>query len=361
MATKFTIGFWAAAIGIPMVLIGMALLSFRVWHANVTAPPYTPAYSATPAVAAAVPTPAWRRVATFDSGLIEAEWLCAEEPDRVWVGSADRAVALDAAGRILTQRALPAGARAMAVDPARSCCYVALTDRVAVVSAAGLKIGEWVPPGDRTLLTSVAIDAHSLYAADAGQRIVWRFDRETGAVTGRLGGRDPERDIPGFILPSPYFPLAMAPDGLLRVANTGRHSIEAYTAEGDLETRWGEASWAVEGFVGCCNPAGLAIARDGRFVTSEKGIRRIKVYDERGRFEALVAAGDELADPASSDSRPCPVAVAPGAEGAGWRIWALIPGTGRIQVFEPREDRLVSRESAAPAAPNPGERSAVEK
>ena len=55
-----------------------------------------------------------------------------------------------------------------------------------------------------------------------------------------IGARDPDRNIRGFVVPSPYFCVRMAPDGLLRVTNPGEHQIEAYTLDGDLETGVGQ-------------------------------------------------------------------------------------------------------------------------
>lgn len=47
-----------------------------------------------------------------------------------------------------------------------------------------------------------------------------------------------------------------------------------------------------EGFCGCCNPSNFAILSDGSFVTSEKGIERIKVYLPDGTFKCIVAGPD---------------------------------------------------------------------
>jgi hypothetical protein len=49
-----------------------------------------------------------------------------------------------------------------------------------------------------------------------------------------------------------------------------------------------------EGFSGCCNPAFFTFLSDGRFVTSEKGLVRIKTYKVSGEFEGVVAAPDKF-------------------------------------------------------------------
>ena len=48
---------------------------------------------------------------------------------------------------------------------------------------------------------------------------------------GRIGEKNKERNVPGLIVPSPYLDVKLARDGLLRVNNTGRHRVEAYTPE----------------------------------------------------------------------------------------------------------------------------------
>jgi hypothetical protein len=95
--------------------------------------------------------------------------------------------------------------------------------------------------------------------------------------------------VPGFIIPSPYFDLAMGEDGNVWVVNPGRHQLEKYTPDGRLLTSWSKASMDVKGFCGCCNPSNIAILPGGAFVTSEKAIERVKIYDQQGNFVCLVA------------------------------------------------------------------------
>jgi hypothetical protein len=121
----------------------------------------------------------------------------------------------------------------------------------------------------------------------------------------RIGGKNKVRNIPGFVIPSPYFDLAIADDGLLRVVNPGRHRIEAYTFGGDLEFWWGTYSPNVEGFCGCCNPVNFAILKDGGFVTAEKGLVRVKVYDADGKFAGVVAGPEQLIE--ACDAKICQV------------------------------------------------------
>jgi len=97
--------------------------------------------------------------------------------------------------------------------------------------------------------------------------------------------------------------VAMGGDGLLRVVNPGLHKIEAYTPEGLLEQplSWGTTGFDIKGFCGCCNPAAMAIFPDGRFVTGEKGLPRVKVYSPEGHFQCVVA-GPKTLDPTAKNA-----------------------------------------------------------
>ena len=90
----------------------------------------------------------------------------------------------------------------------------------------------------------------------------------------RIGEKDAERGITGFGVPSPFLGIVLGSDGLLYVNNLGHHRVEACTFDGDLGRTWGKPSLAIDGFCGCCNPIGVAVLPDGRFVTCEKGLQQ---------------------------------------------------------------------------------------
>jgi len=180
--------------------------------------------------------------------------------------------------------------------------YVGMPGRVEVYDGQGNQLASWDSLGQDAVLTSIAVSKTDVFVADAGNRIVLHYDT-TGKLINRIGGKaapverpegGEDRNVPGFVIPSPHFDLAVAKDGLLRVVNPGRRRIEAYTLNGDLEFWWGESSVAVEGFCGCCNPVNFALLPDGGFVTCEKGLVRVKVYDSEGRFVGVVAGPGQL-------------------------------------------------------------------
>lgn len=234
---------------------------------------------------------------------------CVQTGEQTATGFArSRAIALDADGRLYvagdkgvnifdTGGGL-AESLSFDVEPAALCVdggelYICMRNFVRVYDLQSGSFEDWQARGERSYFTSIAVDKDDVFVADAGGRIVLRYDK-SGQLLNEIGKKDPERNIPGFSIPSPYFDLSVADDGLLRVVNPGRHRIEAYTYRGDLEFYWGSYSTQVEGFCGCCNPVNFAILDDGRFVTAEKGLTRIKIYDIDGNFENVVAGPEQL-------------------------------------------------------------------
>jgi hypothetical protein len=171
--------------------------------------------------------------------------------------------------------------------------YVGTREGIHTFDKEGRRTGMWAAANSRTWFTGLAASENDVFAADSGNRVVLRFD-QSGKVIGRIGLKDKDRNVPGIVLPSPYLHVALGRDGLLRVNNTGRHCVELYTVDGDLEFSWGKPGAAIEGFCGCCNPVGLAVLPDGRCVTAEKGLPRVKVYSATGDFECVVAGTESF-------------------------------------------------------------------
>ena len=132
-------------------------------------------------------------------------------------------------------------------------------------------------------------------------------------------------------MPSPYFDLEIAPDGLLRVASPGRHRVEAYTFDGDFEFSWGNPSMRIDGFCSCCNPVNFAILPDGKFVTCEKGLPRVKIYDTDGNFESVVAGPESFAE----NWRVCTLNGSSNCQTGGLDV--AVNSQGNVLVLDPVE------------------------
>jgi hypothetical protein len=211
--------------------------------------------------------------------------------------------------------------------------YVGVQDHVEIYSPEGRRVNRWESAGPNAMLTSIAVAGEVVYAAEFSSKEVLRYDR-SGNPLESLGEFV-------FVVPSPYFDVALGADGMVHVANTGEHCIEAYAPDGDLMSFWGEFSNTdVRRFSGCCNPVNIALLPDGQgFVTAEKGLTRVKVYDAEGAFKGFVAGPesftrhDSLCSSPDYDANRSGLDVA--VDGRG-RILVLDPATAEIRIFVSR-------------------------
>jgi hypothetical protein len=276
--------------------------------------------------------------ASIPTGFADPTCVAAGPDDMIFTGG-DRAVrALSREGELLFT--VPLTERPQAVLPtADGRLLVALRDHLEIYDHSGRQLMRGESLGERVLLTSVAAGGGSIYAADAGNREVIRCDAN-GRVLARFGRVGAKDGTPGFVVPSPYFDLCYGSDDLLWVANPGRHRVEAYTPEGKFELSWGQTSMAMEGFCGCCNPVHFTRLPDGRFITSEKGLNRIKLHDGKGNFTGVVAGTETLVKDLELARKAC----ANCSIGFGFdvacdskdRVLALDPATKTIRVFTPK-------------------------
>ena len=277
----------------------------------------------------------YQEAAPIPTGFDDPKCLAIGPDNSIFIGG-DRSVKrLDAAGQLQSTIAFSAKPLALSSSIPRLC--VAFKDHLEILDANGkpMVVGENL--GNKAWLTGIADTDDAIFLADAGGREIIRCD-VNGKVLGRFG--HPGDGNPGFVIPSPYFHVVLGCEGLLWVNNPGRHQIEAYTTDGNFELAWGTPSMAVEGFCGCCNPVYFARRPDGKFVTSEKGLNRIKIYDAKGDFEGVVAGPETLVkdlDLAKKACADCQVGFGfdVACDSAG-RILALDPATKTVRVFTPK-------------------------
>ena len=277
----------------------------------------------------------------FPSGLERPRALALAADGTICVGGNPGLRRFSAAGEMLEETPLAQPVYAVAARPGGG-WFVGQPGGIRVLDAAGAELAWWPQAGEKFLPTSIAVTPAAIYVADAGGRVVVKLDPQ-GKKVAEIGARDLDRNLRGFVVPSPYFCVRMAPDGLLRITNPGEHQIEAFTTGGDLEIAWGKGSFAVEGFCGCCNPVSFEVFPDGSFVTCEKGLPRVKLYDSHGAFVGLVAGPEAFTDYLKAAN-----AGAPDALNAG--IYAAIDPQGRVIVLDGVGGtvRIMKRKEAAP-------------
>ncbi|MDT8391737.1 MAG: hypothetical protein RRC34_14650 [Lentisphaeria bacterium] len=180
----------------------------------------------------------------------------------------------------------PFSATAAAFGPGGK-LYVAGETGIHSVAPNG-ELTPWVRPPEGSFICSMAGNEAFLWLADSNHGRVLAYDPE-GRMVYAIDGEKGPKGEPHFVLPSRFFDLYPAPDGSLWVTNPGRHRLENYRADGSFLSSWGEAGTRLEAFCGCCNPTHVAVFPDGRFITVEKGLTRIKEYDQQGTLTGVVA------------------------------------------------------------------------
>lgn len=226
-------------------------------------------------------------------------------------------------------------------EPTRCCAvakdgmiFLGLRDHIEVFDAKGARKASWESLGKKAWLTGIAATENDVFAADAGNRVILRYEK-SGKLIRRIGEKDKERNIPGFIIPSPFFDVELARDGLLRVNNPGRHRMELYTPDGDFEGSWGVTAMGITGFCGCCNPINFALLPDGKYVTCEKGLPRVKVYSETGEFQSVVAGVEAFSENARAcGPSDCTAGGLDAAVDSQGRIYILDIVTGDVRVMQ---------------------------
>jgi sugar lactone lactonase YvrE len=265
----------------------------------------------------------YSEVQTINPGLHRLHAIAVGPDDKIYISGVDSIVILNRDGSAHSSIKTAGTAYCLAVDKNRD-LYTGMRDHVEVYNVKGVKTAQWESQGERAIITSIAISEKSVFAADAGNHIVWKFDK-SGRKQARIGEKNKAKDIPGFVIPSPYFDAAVDPDGFLWVVNPGRHSLENYTAGGDFRSSWGEYSMEMAGFCGCCNPTHIVILDDGSFVTSEKGIARVKVYNRLGELVSIVAAPDQFSEGVVGSDL---------AVDSSQRIYVLDPKKKMVRIFK---------------------------
>lgn len=234
----------------------------------------------------------YEELQSFSPGINELHGITVDQNDHIYICGENSIEEYDLTGKLLNKFDVNGVAGCIHVDSAGR-IYAGIKDHIEIFDHNGKLLKKWKSFGNDAIITSVGVSGKNVFVADAGNKVVYHCN-DSGTLLRKTGEKDPARNIPGFVIPSPYFDLGIGIKGELWVVNPGRHSFEQYNREGDLVSSWGVSSMAMEGFCGCCNPSNFAILSDGSFVTSEKGIERIKIYSPEGDFNHVVAGPDSF-------------------------------------------------------------------
>lgn len=225
-------------------------------------------------------------------------------------------------GRLLQEINLPF--RPLTLEVTDDRIYISTHQTIAVYDHQGNMVSEWNEFSEQSRLSGIAYSDGNVFIADAARRRVYRFSAEGGKEL-EFDGKSSADALHGFIVPSGCFDLAINEFGDLWIANPGKHALENYTLGGVLRGYWASQFSDVKGFTGCCNPAFFTFLPGGNFITSEKGVLRIKEYKPSGEFVGVVAEPSKFIEEGTVSD----VAV----DSAG-RVYACDPDKKSIRVFE---------------------------
>lgn len=195
--------------------------------------------------------------------------------------------------------------------------FASTMESILIINSEGKIKNEWGPFEDSCFITSVSANRHFVALADAGNKMVLILDKG-GEVKKIIGQNDKQ-----FVIPSPYFDVALDNNNNLYTANTGHHKVETRSIDGVVKSSFGEAGLAPEFFSGCCAPAHFVIIPEG-FVTAEKGINRIKILNKTGEFVEFVNSKNNFVK-----SIPLDLASADGKT-----IYAANPSDSKLYIFK---------------------------
>ena len=164
----------------------------------------------------------------------------------------------------------------------------------------------------------------SIYVADSRNHRIVHLDatglfiNAWGSYANVLEGPAPEGSF------NEPWGVAVAPDGLVYVADTWNHRIQVFSPDGQFIRMWDsfEANGIIDGFWG---PRGIAVDQKGRVFVTDTGKQRVVVFDAQGNY--ISQFGGIGMDPGQMDE---PVGIAIDPEG---RIFVADTWNNRIQVF----------------------------
>lgn len=228
----------------------------------------------------------YKQITTIETHIENTKGIAIDQNGQIFVCSHKQVVSYNKSGKKLI--AFDIDSSAHCIEIKNNAIYLGIGTYISHYSIDGELVQKFKPYNDKSYITSLSTDANYIYAADAINKIVLKYSIN-GEFIEELGTKDTLRRKKGFIVPSLYFDVEAGGFNDIWVANPGYLRLENFSSTGSLRSMWGEASYENEGFPGCCNPSHFSILPDGSFVTYEKGLDKIKIFNPAGQFKCIVA------------------------------------------------------------------------
>jgi hypothetical protein len=163
--------------------------------------------------------------------------------------------------------------------------WLGQSGQVEIFNSTGKLLRTWKNNTRLGQVTSIGFLKDSVLIGDASMRCINRFDTE-GRFLNAIGNDNP---LGGLLIPNGVVDFGIDPQGVIHVANPGKHRVERYSPVGKLLGHMGKFTGPdPTGFSGCCNPTNVAIAGPDLLCVTEKAGPRAKIYDYAGKLISTI-------------------------------------------------------------------------
>lgn len=200
--------------------------------------------------------------------------------------------------------------------------FIGRPGAIEILEPSGRTADVWSEAERLVMPTAIGFFEDEVLVGDFAGRCIRRFDG-AGRFLNDIGTRPP---AVGFRVCNGCLDFEVDADGVVHVADPGRHRVSRFTRAGDLLGSFGRFDGIdPAGFPGCCNPTNLALTPEGCVVVTEKAGPRVKLYDRGGALVEVIAT--DLFDAGCKN-----MDVAVDSQG---RVYIVDTVERVIQVFEP--------------------------
>lgn len=221
-------------------------------------------------------TSPYRLTSTFDvPDNIEAFELAG---DKLIAATSDKVFVYDQKGSLLSNFAIGNNLRDIATDSDN--IYLLFPASIEVYSHEGELLRNWEACSELSDYCSMTVSPDFVFVTDAANKNICKYTTKGNFVKII---NSPNR----FIIPSYTFGITYT-DGMIYCSNSGKHSVEKYSLDGEYLGSFGQHGGGTGMFCGCCNPVHLAHTSTGEIITSEKGNPRISCYGSDGEFKNML-------------------------------------------------------------------------
>ena len=197
--------------------------------------------------------------------------------NRLFISAGKQVYIFDTNGKQLANFSVEQNVRDITVDNDE--IYLLYPIRIAVYSMNGQFVRQWDACSELSDYCSFTISGDAIFVTDAQNKDICKYTTDGNFVRFL---KSPQ----GFIIPNYSFDIDSWNDTIYCV-NSGRHSIETYTPDGDFITAFGTAGSEAGCFSGCCNPVYISFTPCGKLITSEKGNLRVSCFERDGQFKGI--------------------------------------------------------------------------